>query len=250
MGSGVKRNFRMAVEYEGTRYRGFQKQDQSDMTIQGKLEAVLSRMTEKQVEVRGSGRTDAGVHARGQIISVFLDTKMSPVEIRRYMNEYLPEDIGILRVDEVPERFHARLLAKRKTYCYRVLNSEVPSVLERKYVYQIPERLDVEAMRRAASLLCGTHDFQAFTSAKKGKKSTVRTIYSIAVEEVGREIRFTFEGDGFLYHMVRIVMGTLVQVGQGERKPEDITSIMQSGSRENAGPLLLAKGLTLMNVSY
>ena len=168
----------------------------------------------------------------------------------RRINAYLPEDIGVISIEEVPPRFHSRLNAKGKTYVYRVLNSGIPHIFDRRYVYVYPEKLDVEAMRHAADYLVGTHDFQAFTSAKKSKKSTVRTIDSIDIERRGEEIRFTFSGNGFLFHMVRILMGTLLEVGEGKRRPEEMEAILESGSRENAGPLVPACGLCLMEVRY
>lgn len=221
------RNFKIVLQYEGTRYKGWQKQGKGEgdssssaspeNTIQGKLERLLSRIAGKPVEIQGSGRTDAGVHAYGQVANFHMDTDDTPEALMEKINSYLPEDIGVISVEEVPERFHSRLNAKSKTYRYRVLNSAVPHIFERRYVYQVPEHLDMEAMRRAALLLTGSHDFKAFTSAKKGKKSTVRTVDSIQIDRVGEEIHFTFSGNGFLYHMVRILMGTLLEVGTGQK---------------------------------
>lgn len=254
------RNFKIVLQYEGTRYKGWQKQGKADAdplsgaaaenTIQGKLERLLTRIAGKPVEVQGSGRTDAGVHAYGQVANFHMDTEETPQGLMDKINSYLPEDIGVIAIEEVPERFHSRLHAKGKTYRYRVLNSPVPHIFDRRYVFQAAEKLDVEAMREAVALLTGTHDFKAFTSSKKGKKSTVRTIESIQIDRVSEEIIFIFTGDGFLYHMVRILMGTLLEVGAGNRKPEDITAILESGSRECAGPLVPACGLALMEVRY
>lgn len=240
----------MVLQYEGTRYKGFQRQESTDNTIQGKLEELLFKMTGSKTEVNASGRTDAGVHAAAQVMSVCFTTGMSCYEILQYMNAYLPEDIAVLQVNEVTQRFHARLLAKGKKYCYRVHNSAIPNVFNRKYVYEFAEELDLSLMREAAGLLCGTHDFKAFTSAKKGKKSTVRTIDSIQIERLGDEVQFRFVGNGFLYHMVRILMGTLLQIGTKERRPEEITTVLESGLRENAGPLVPANGLILEEVYY
>ena len=170
------KNYRMLLQYEGTRYQGWQKQESTDNTIQGKLEKLLSKMCGEKIEVQGSGRTDAGVHARGQVANAKMRTDMTPEEIRSYMNRYLPEDIGVLSVEEVDERFHSRLLAKGKTYCYQVINSEIPHVFDRRYAYVYPEKLNLKAMKKAAAYLCGEHDFAAFTSARKSKKSTVRNI--------------------------------------------------------------------------
>lgn len=254
------RNFKMILQYEGTRFKGWQKQESTDNTIQGKLEALLTKMIGEKIEVQGSGRTDAGVHAFGQVANFHADTQMSTDEILQYMNTYLPEDIAVISLKEVPERFHSRLNAKGKTYCYRVIHSGLPHVFDRRYAYAVEQELDVEAMREAAEYLVGTHDFKAFTSNKKGKKSTVRRVEKISIERVQStsmlfskeqdEIRFTYSGNGFLYHMVRIMTGTLLEVGMHKRKPEEIAEILDSGCRERAGELVPAKGLTLMEVRY
>lgn len=253
-------NFKMTLQYEGTRYQGWQRQDSTDNTIQGKMEALLSKMTGQQTEVQGSGRTDAGVHALGQVANFHANTEMTSEEMLEYINRYLPEDIGVISLEQVSERFHSRLNARRKTYCYRVICSGLPHVFDRRFAHVIAEEVDVDAMRRAASYFLGTHDFKAFTSNKRGKKSTVRTIEEIRIERVGSfsmkrqgiddEIRFTYSGNGFLYHMVRILTGTLLEVGTHKRKPEEMPGILASGSRENAGELVPAKGLTLMEVHY
>lgn len=253
------RNFKIILQYEGTRYQGWQKQESTDNTIQGKLEKLLSKMAGTKVEIHGSGRTDAGVHAIGQVANFHIDTKMTPKEMMQYINTYLPEDIAVIAIEEVSERFHSRLNAKGKTYCYRVQNSGIPHVFDRRYVHVVEQTLDVDAMKRAAAYLEGTHDFKAFTSNKRSKKSTVRTIDRISIERVssplmpdGRqdEICFTYSGNGFLYHMVRILTGTLLEVGLHRRKPEDMAEILRSGLREDAGELVPAKGLTLMEVRY
>ena len=172
----MKRNYRAVLQYEGTRYQGWQKQITTDNTIQGKLEALLTKMVGEVVEVNSSGRTDAGVHAYGQVISFSCDTDKTPEEIMEYMNQYLPEDIGVLSVVVAGDRFHARLNATGKIYRYRVLNSSIPKVFDRKYVFQVPEELDLEAMKKGIAYLEGKHDFKAFTAKKNTKKSTVRTI--------------------------------------------------------------------------
>lgn len=268
----------MILQYEGTRYQGWQRQVSTDNTIQGKLETLLSKMTGAPVEVCGSGRTDAGVHALGQVANFHGETDMTAGEIMDYMNFYLPEDIAVVSLKEVPDRFHSRLNAVGKTYCYRVLNTRIPHVFDRRYVHVVEEKLDVEAMREAAEYLLGTHDFKAFTSNKRSKKSTVRRIDEIRIEEAagapmgllpadsagsfgwghgdkriqseGDEIRFWYSGNGFLYHMVRIMTGTLLEVGTHKRRPEEAAEILTSGCREAAGELVPAKGLTLMEVRY
>lgn len=244
------RNFKMILQYDGTRYQGWQRQGSTDNTIQGKIEKLLSKMCGEAVEIQGSGRTDAGVHALGQVMNAHLNTDLSAEEIMEYMNRYLPEDIGVVDICEVSDRFHSRLNAKGKTYRYQVINSRIPHVFERKYAYVFPEKLDLEKMKKAAEILCGTHDFAAFTSAKKSKKSTVRTIENIAIEKNGDIITFTFTGDGFLFHMVRILMGTLLLVGTCATIPEDVEIILSSKNRSEAGPLVPAQGLTLVEVRY
>ena len=246
----MRQNYRAILQYEGTRYQGWQKQVSTENTIQGKIESLLSKMTGEIVEVNSSGRTDAGVHAYGQVISFACETDRSPEEIRDYMNQYLPEDIGVLSVVVAGERFHARLNATGKIYRYRVLNSEIPSIFDRKYVFQVPEELDLEAMKKGISYFEGKHDFKAFTAKKNTKKSTVRTIHEIKMEQIGRELVFTFYGDGFLYHMVRILMGTLLEIGQHRRTPESILEAFETGERVKAGFLAPAQGLALMQVFY
>lgn len=254
------RNFKIVLQYEGTRYRGWQRQVSTENTIQGKLEALLSKMTGQKIEIIASGRTDAGVHALGQVANFHADTQMSPEEILDYMNFYLPEDVAVISVKEVSERFHSRLNVKGKSYCYRVIQTELPHIFDRKYAHLVKEELDVAAMEKAAQFLVGTHDFKAFTSSKKGKKSTVRTIEkieikktvsaSMSMQNVQDEIRFVYSGNGFLYHMVRIMTGTLLEVGTHKRRPEEVAEILESGLRENAGELVPAKGLILMEVRY
>ncbi|MCD7769814.1 MAG: tRNA pseudouridine(38-40) synthase TruA, partial [Oscillospiraceae bacterium] len=156
------KNYKLTIAYDGTRYRGWQSQGNTEQTIQGKLQALFSRLAGRETEVHGSGRTDAGVHARGQVANVKLDTAMTCQELKEYCNHYLPEDIGILDVTEAPERFHARLNAKTKCYVYRIWNSSEPCIFERRYVTRIPQPLDAEAMERAAGYLTGTHDFRSF----------------------------------------------------------------------------------------
>lgn len=243
------RNLRLDLCYDGTRYRGWQRLSGVDNTLQGKLEQTLSRILEEPIEISGSGRTDAGAHALGQVASFHCQSRMPTDEILSQLRRYLPEDIGIYSCSEVHPRFHARLNAKTKTYRYRIWNSEVPCVFERRYVTVLPEKLDVDAMQQAASLLEGEHDFSAFCAAKSKKKSTVRQIYSIDIQRHGEELHLTFTGNGFLYNMVRIMVGTLVEVGLGLRTPESVTDLF-GASRAEAGRLMAAQGLCLMEVTY
>lgn len=244
------RNFRILLTYDGTKYKGWQRLGNTENTIQGKLEGVVSRMLGVPTEVIGSGRTDAGVHALGQVANFHGDTEMTCVEILDYLRKYLPEDIGVLSVSEEDPRFHSRLTAVEKTYEYRIWNSEEPCVFERKYLWKIPERLDLKEMRRAADLLLGSHDFLAMCSNKHFKKSSVRRVDSIRITEMGKELRIRVVGNGFLYNMVRIMVGTLVEIGLGKRSAQEIPHILESRKRENAGIMAPANGLYLVEVQY
>jgi len=242
-------NYRMLIQYDGTRYNGWQRQQSTDMTIQGKIESVLSKMTGKPVEIHGAGRTDAGVHALGQVANVHLDTSMPPAEILRYLNRWLPEDIGILSVEEAPPRFHSRLNAVSKRYDYRIATNPALHVFDRKFMYPFTEPLNVPAMQEAASFLTGEHDFQGFC-ARKMKKSTVRRLDSVTFAEEPGELCISYRGNGFLYYMVRIMTGTLIEIGTGQRTPESIPSVFETKLREQAGFTAPARGLTLVNIDY
>ena len=244
------RNFRIVLQYEGTKYQGWQKQESTGNTIQGKLESILTKMAGTQIEVHGAGRTDAGVHAKGQVAHFKMDTDKSETEIMQYINKYLPEDIAVVSIKEAAERFHARLNATGKIYQYRIVNSDIPHVFDRKYVHVVDKPLDLNKMKQAANILIGTHDYKAFTSTKKGKKSTIRCIETIDIDKSGDEIILTYKGDGFLYHMVRILSGTLIEVGLSERSVESVQYALESLDRKNAGFLAPAKGLTLVEVFY
>lgn len=243
------RNIRLDICYDGTRYNGWQRQMSHDNTIQGKLETALSRILGEPVEISASGRTDTGVHARGQVANFHTGSSMDCSQLLSELRKYLPEDIGIYSCREVSPRFHARLNALEKTYRYRLWNSDAPCVFDRRFVAVMEEELDLEAMNAAARLFLGTHDFSAFCANKKMKKSTVRTIKSFTVERMGEEIVFTVTGNGFLHNMVRILVGTLVEVGRGERDSESIPELF-GAKREQAGFLAPGKGLCLMEVRY
>lgn len=243
-------NYKLTIQYDGTRYRGWQVQGNTDQTIQGKVEGVLSRLTGQPVELHGSGRTDAGVHALGQVANVKLPRPFDPSELLRELNRYLPADIGVIAVEPAPERFHARLNARSKTYRYRIWNSEIPNVLERSYLYPLPEPLDVAAMERAAADLVGTHDFRSFCGLKRFKKSTIRTITDIIITQHSSEVRLEFTGNGFLMRMVRILAGTLVEVGLGQRAADAMPAVLAAQDRAAAGPALPAQGLALVRVEY
>ena len=243
------RNLRLDICYDGTRYRGWQRLPGRDDTIQGKLETALSRILGESIEISGSGRTDAGVHARGQVANFHCESNMPAKEILENLRRYLPEDIGIYSCKDVSPRFHARLNAKEKTYRYRIWNSNAPCVFDRRYVAVMPENLNLEAMRQAAELLLGEHDFSAFCGNAKMKKSTVRYIRSIEIRRCEDEIQLEFTGNGFLHNMVRILAGTLIEVGRGEREAHSIPELF-GGKRAEAGFLAPAQGLCLMEVMY
>ena len=243
------RNLRLDICYDGTRYRGWQRLPNADNTIQGKLERVLSRVLEEEIEIVGSGRTDAGVHAIHQVANFHCHSDMPCAEILELLRRYLPEDIGIYSCKDVSERFHARLNAKSKTYRYRLWNSDCPCVFDRRYVTLLPQKLDMDAMRTAGSILVGSHDFSAFCANKHMKKSTVRTIFSFEITRQEHEIIFTVTGNGFLHNMVRILVGTLVEVGEGTRSAESVADLF-GAERSKAGRLMEATGLCLMEVRY
>ena len=246
----MTRNFKLTLCYDGTRYDGWQRQGNTKNTIQEILEDALSGIFGAPTEAAGSGRTDEGVHALGQVVSFRADSEMSADDILCKLREALPQDIGALELEEAPPRFHARLSARSKTYVYHVWNSNAPCVFQRRYTYIFRRPLDADAMRQAAELLCGTHDFASFCSAKHMKHSTERTITDINIARQDDEYVFTYTGDGFLYNMVRIITGTLLSIGAGERKAEDINAVLAARDRSAAGPTAPAKGLFLARVDY
>ena len=243
------RNLRLDICYDGTRYRGWQRLSTGDNTLQGKLEKTLSRILDEDIEIVGSGRTDAGVHAQRQIANFHCVSQMPADEILRQLRRYLPQDIGIYSVRDVSERFHARLNAKSKIYRYRLWVGEDPCIFSRNYVTLWEKPLDLEAMQYAAKQFLGTHDFSAFCANKHFKKSTVRTVFAFDVEQTGNEIVFTVKGNGFLHNMVRIMVGTVVEVGEGTRDPDSIP-VLFGAERTKAGICMPPQGLCLMEVGY
>ena len=243
------RNLRLDICYEGTRYRGWQRLANTPNTIQEKLEMTLSRILEESIEISASGRTDAGTHAKHQVVNFHCNSNMPCEELLLKLRNYLPEDIGIYSCKDVSQRFHARLNAKTKTYIYRLWNSDLPCVFDRKFVYIDSRLLDLDSMQKAANYFLGQHDFGAFCANKKMKKSTVRYIQEFSVQKNGNEIVFKVTGNGFLHHMVRIMVGTLLEVGRGERSAETIPSLF-GGVRADAGELIPACGLCLWEVNY
>ena len=243
------RNLRLDICYDGSRYKGWQRLPGTDATIQGKIEQCLSRILGEEIEISGSGRTDAGVHARGQVANFHCQSNMPAQEILENLRRYLPEDIGIYSCKECSERFHARLNAKEKTYCYRLWNSQVPCIFERRFAAIMADKLDISAMEAAAKHLEGEHDFSAFCGNPKFRKSTVRYIRSVRIVRTGEEIQFFFTGNGFIHNQVRIMVGTLVEVGRGDRSADSIPGLF-GGKRSEAGFLAPAQGLCLVKVEY
>ena len=250
----MKKNYKLTITYDGTRYLGWEHQPGTDMTIQGKIENVLARMLSMPEgavpEVIGAGRTDAGVHARNMVANVHMETRMQPEEIRDYLNQYLPEDICVKDVREASDRFHSRYNALGKTYRYTCYTGPLKPVFDRKYVYVLDEVPDVEAMREAASYLMGTHDFAGFCGNPKMKKSTVRKVDLIDIVQKGPYLTFTYHGTGFLQYMVRILTGTLLEVGFHKRRPEEMLTLLETKDRRLAGPTAPAQGLCMLQVDY
>ena len=243
------RNIRLDICYDGTRYRGWQRLANQDNTIQEKLERTLSRILGETIEISGSGRTDAGTHALRQVANFHCNSDMPSEDILAELRKYLPEDIGIYSCRNVSPRFHARLNAKTKTYRYRVWFSEHPCVFDRKYVYTCRAHFDVNSMRQGAAYFIGEHDFSAFCANKNMKKSTVRYIERFEIDQTENELIFTVTGNGFLHHMVRIMVGTLLEIGRGERSAESIPMLF-GAPRSESGELIPACGLCLMEVTY
>ena len=240
----------MTLRYEGTKYNGWQKQGNTANTIQGKLESILGKLDGAEVEVRGSGRTDAGVHAWGQVVSFALEHGLPARTVMEYINQYLPQDIAVVELTEAEPHFHARLNAKGKHYRYRIHQSDVRDVFGRRWSWDCPEKLDIAAMEAAAAHMVGKLDFQSFCDLKNSKKSTVRRVDSIAITREGEDLVLDFRGEGFLYHMIRIMVGTLAEVGAGRMLPGQIPGILAACDRKQAGPLAPACGLMLMEVRY
>ena len=243
-------NYKLTLCYDGTKYKGWQRQGNTDNTIQAKLEALLSRLLGSPVEVSGSGRTDAGVHAYCQVCSFRADTEMSAEDILSALRRYLPEDIGAVSLTKAPPDFHARLSCREKSYLYRIWNSDLPNVFSRRYTYTFPDALNISEMRRAAALMLGRHDFTSFCSNKHMKKSAVRELRSIEIYRHEEELRILLTGDGFLYNMVRIIVGTLIEVGMGAKSADSIPDILRAKDRSQAGFTAPAQGLALYEVKY
>lgn len=247
-------NIKLTLEYDGTNYVGWQKQkyekDKKLRSVQGTLESIISKVLKEDVELIGCSRTDTGVHATEYVANFFTNTTIPPEKIKYALNTKLPDDIVILDSQQVEENFHARYNSTGKTYMYSILNREMKVAIKRNYLYQYRNKLNLDLMRQGAKYFLGTHDFQAFKNKGSSVKTSVRTIKDIRVENDKDNIRIYISADGFLYNMVRIMVGTLIQVGEGRILPEDIRNIIESKNRKKAGKKAPSQGLTLVKVHY
>jgi tRNA pseudouridine38-40 synthase len=243
------RNVRLVVQYDGTQYAGFQVQPDCP-TIQSELQAALTSLLGRETKVLGASRTDAGVHARGQVVT-FTTENVIPVErIVKALNGQLPPDIACVLAEEVSPDFHPQYAALRKQYSYRILNRELPSPFLGRYAWHVNLPLDLEAMREAGQQLVGEHDFAAFCAAGGSAKTSIREVYRLHLASEGEIIEMQIEGNGFLYMMVRIIMGTLVEVGQGGTPPWRVAEILASRDRNQAGCTAPPQGLCLVHIDY
>ena len=248
------RNIRMTIQYDGSRYKGWQKQNIKGMdvsTIQGKIENVLSKMTGEEIQVIGCGRTDTGVHADKYTANFKTNSNKNIKDMSKYLHEFLPEDISVISLRDVSDRFHSRLNAISKTYVYTIDNNRFANVFIKKYAYHVEGQLNIEKTKEASKYFIGTHDFKGFSGVKdKSKKSTVRTINYINITEKDNIIKIEYNGNGFLINMVRILSGTLINVGKGQIEPEDIKKMLQSKQRSELAVKAPAKGLCMKEVNY
>lgn len=245
------KNIKLVLEYDGSRYQGWQRlgKDESTNTVSNKILEVIKRMTGEEVELFCGARTEVGVHAYGQVVNFKTTSDMTLIEMKRYLNHYLPMDIAVIEIDAMPERFHASLNATSKVYLYRMAINEIPSVFERKYIYHSFKKPDVAVMKQAAQLLIGKHDFKNFSTVKKNK-STEKEIFDIDIYDDGSEIQITIEGNDFLHNMVRMILGTLIDIGLGNRKKEEIEDIFAGENGLVSSAPVDPKGLFLQEVRY
>lgn len=243
------KNYKLKLAYDGSRYKGWQRLGNGEPTIQETIETAIEKVLGYAVEIHGSGRTDAGVHAREQVANMKVSFRLQEDFVFQ-VNKHLPDDIRVLCVEQVPGNFHARYNAIGKTYCYYVDTKDKPDVFERKYRYHFPYQLNVTAMQSAAIYLTGKHDFSSFTDDKTEGKDKLRAIYEIQIMEQEGVISFWYRGNGFLQHMVRIMTGTLLEVGRGDMSSDDVLMILREKNRAKAGFLVPAKGLFLDSVKY
>ncbi|PKM43135.1 MAG: tRNA pseudouridine(38-40) synthase TruA [Firmicutes bacterium HGW-Firmicutes-8] len=244
------RNINVTIAYDGTNYHGFQRQTDNLPTVQQVLEKILTDLTKYPVCALGAGRTDAGVHAEGQVINFRTESNIPVGRIVLAMNQRLPEDIVAKKAEEVEFDFHAQFSAKSKVYRYHIFNSRLPSAFDRLYSYHVPQKLSLEKMKEAAGYIVGEHDFTAFRASASKAKTSIRNVLRLDIESKPPHLFLTVEADGFLYNMVRIIAGTLVYVGRGKITPEEVRHFIESGQREEAGPTVPPQGLCLMEVKY
>lgn len=243
------RNIKLTIEYDGKCYNGWQKQP-NKLNIQGEIERAIYNITKEEVDLIGSGRTDAGVHALGQVANFKTNSEISIEKLPLAINSQLKNSIVIKEAEEVDERFHSRYNSKHKTYRYIINNSKCGTAIYRNLEYSYPFKLDAEKMKQASKYFEGEHDFKAFKSSGTSSKNSVRTIYKAIVKQEGEKIIIELTGNGFLYNMVRIISGTLLDVGLGKIRPEEIPEIIESKDRQRAGKTLPAHGLYLVEVKY
>lgn len=243
------KNIKLTIEYDGTNYNGWQKQKQGK-TIQESIEKAIEKIVKEEVSITGSSRTDSGVHAKGMIANFMTESRVPPERFREAINTKLPDDIAIIKSEEVPLEFHSRYNSKGKTYCYTLINRREKVALLKNYVYHVVEPLDVKRMEETCKYFIGKHDFSAFKTNGSSVKTTVRTISDLHIEKDNEFIKIFVTADGFLYNMVRIIVGTLVEVGLGKKKPEEVLSAINTGNREESGHCAPPNGLVLEKVYY
>ncbi len=243
------RNIKLTIEYDGKDFNGWQRQP-NKLNIQGEIEKAIQEITGEEVEVNASGRTDAGVHALGQVANFKTVSKIEIEKMAYAINSKLKKSIRIKKAEEVDLDFHSRYKCKEKTYRYIINNSEQGTAIYRGLEYQVPQRLNLEDMKKAINYFIGEHDFKGFKASGTSSKSSVRTIYKAEIKEVGERIIIELTGNGFLYNMVRIISGTIVEVGLGKIRPDEIPEIIKSKNRERAGKTLPPQGLYLVEVKY
>ncbi len=244
--------FKLTIEYVGTNYCGFQKQfGLQQKSVEETLEVAIHKLSQEQPKIFASGRTDAGVHALGQVIHFNLNKKFTPYKIQMGLNNYLrEEDVSVLSCEEVDENFHSRFDAKMRHYRYRIINRKAPLTIEKNRAWHISQKLDVEEMKKAAEFLIGEHDFSSFRDAECQAKSPIRTVKKITVEKIGEEILFEISAKSFLHHMVRNIVGTLVLIGSGKFPAAEIKRILSAKDRTKSGPNAPACGLYFLKVDY
>lgn len=248
-------NYKLLIQYDGTDFHGWQVQE-NDRTIQGELERVIGMLEDAKVGVIGSGRTDAGVHAEGQVANVFVNRQFTPSKLQAAINGNLWRDIRIIKAEKAPDDFHARFSAKKKTYVYRIINAPVMSPFWRRFAHHEHKPLDIGRMNQAARLLLGEHDWTAFSSAQSDGESRVRTVLDCTIESQwdarasANLLEFRITANGFLRYMVRSIVGTLIEVGRGEKDSDTIQTAVVTGDRSLAGKTAPANGLTLLKVEY